>query len=174
MEELYDRQSQDRTSLGIFRPKQILDLEIAEDEQFWKPGFLAALKQSRIWEDRKVTIEPPRKLPFKFSYRFECDDTRCKKNHRMMIEDWEVGALFWKLVDNGASHEEAASKVKDKFLSDLCGTDKDTHFYVGTILAHPKSWVVIGVFYPKKDPPPRASKKTPPKSRSNLRLFDDE
>jgi hypothetical protein len=139
MEELHELQTQDRTSLGIFRPKQILDLEIAQDEQSWKPGFLAALKQARIWEDRKVTKEPPRKLPFRFSYRFECEDSRCKKNHRMMIEDWEVGALFWKLVDNGASPEEASNKVRDKFLLDLCGPDKDTHFYVGTILSHPKA-----------------------------------
>jgi hypothetical protein len=92
----------------------------------------------------------------------------------MMIEDWEVGALLWKLVDSGASHEEAASKVKDKFLSDLCGPSKDTHFYVGTILAHPKSWVAIGVFYPKMVTLPPATKKTPPIGQSNLRLFENE
>ncbi len=38
-------------------------------------------------------------------------------------------------------------------MGELCGADKDTHFFVGTILAHPTSWVVIGVFYPKKEPP---------------------
>ena len=27
------------------------------------------------------------------------------------------------------------------------------NFFVGTILAHPKSWVVIGTYYPKKMPP---------------------
>ncbi len=49
-------------------------------------------------------------------------------------------------------HEEASEKVRDKFLSELCGPDKDTHFYVGTILAYPNTWVVIGVFYPKIKP----------------------
>ena len=67
----------------------------------------------------------------------------------MMIEDWEVGALYWRLVDRGASPDEAANSVKDKFLGELCAADRDTHFYVGTILAHPRSWVVIGVFWPK-------------------------
>ena len=67
----------------------------------------------------------------------------------MMIEDWEFGALFWRLVDKGDSHKVAAGKVKEKFLGELCGPDKDTHFFVGTILNYPKSWVVIGVFYPK-------------------------
>jgi len=70
----------------------------------------------------------------------------------MMIEDWEVGALYWRCVDKGATPPEAAKMVKEKFLNQLCGPDKDTHFYVGTILAHPKSWVVIGVFWPKLKP----------------------
>ena len=85
----------------------------------------------------------------------------------MMIEDWEVGALFWKMVDKGCSHEEASQKVRAKFLGDLCGPDKDIHFYVGTILAYPKTWVVIGVFYPKMK-----SRKT--KSVAGPKLFDEE
>ena len=78
----------------------------------------------------------------------------------MMIEDWEIGALYWRLVDQGASPEEAAKAVKQKFLNELCGETKDTHFYVGTILAHPKTWVVIGVFWPTI--PTRSKKQTPP------------
>lgn len=149
MEDLYSRQVADHTSLGIFRPKQINDLIVSPDEAEWKKGFIAALRQARLWETRTVSQEPPRKVPFKFHYQFECDDERCKRNHRMMIEDWEVGALYWKLVDQGAPPKEAAASVRHKFLEELCGPEKDTHFFVGTILAHPKTWVVIGVFYPK-------------------------
>jgi hypothetical protein len=68
----------------------------------------------------------------------------------MMIEDWEVGALYWRCLDGGASPDEASTAVRQKFLDELCATDRDTHFYVGTILAHPKSWVIIGVFWPRK------------------------
>ena len=67
----------------------------------------------------------------------------------MMIEDWEVGALFWRMVGKGQSHNEAAQKVRDKFLRDICGSDKETYFYVGTVLGY-GTWVVIGLFYPKK------------------------
>jgi hypothetical protein len=173
MEELYDRQAADKTSLGVFRPKQIHDLVIEPAEPQWKPKFLEALKQARLWEDRKVTKQPPRKVPYKFSYRFECDDERCNGKHKMMIEDWEVGALYWRLVDGGANPDDAAAEVRKKFLDDLCGPDKDPHFYVGTILAHPKSWVIIGVFRPKKI---TAKKRTRKKKASdkNLRLFDDD
>ena len=149
MEDLAGRQDVDRTSLGIFRPKEVHDLVVTPDTPKWPPKFVTALRQQRLFEYRETTLVPPRKVPFKFRYHFECDDARCKGNHRMMIEDWEVGALFWRLVDDGASQHEAADGVRDKFLNELCGEDKNTHFYVGTILAHPKSWVVIGVFYPR-------------------------
>jgi len=167
MEDLYDQQKADRTSLGIFRPKKVNDLIISTDASEWPPKFLDALRQQRLFEQRQKTLVPPRKVPFKFHYHFECDDPRCKGNHKMMIEDWEVGALFWKTVDNGCSHKEASQKVRDKLLNDLCGSDKDTHFYVGTILAHPKTWVVVGVFYPK-------IKQRKAKSVAEPTLFDEE
>lgn len=154
MEALYEQQERDGTSLGIFRPKAITDLSISEDSPDWPPKFLAELRQARLFEYRDKTLVPPRKVPFKFHYHFVCDDPRCRGNHKMMVEDWELGVLFWKLVDKGCSHNDAAQKVRDKFFKELCGPDKDTHFYVGTILAHPRTWVIIGLFYPKVRPMP--------------------
>jgi len=66
----------------------------------------------------------------------------------MMIEDWEIAALYWNCVDGGYSPADACRKVKQKFLEEICGPDKDTYFYVGTVLAH-GTWVVIGTFWPK-------------------------
>ncbi len=148
MEDLKEQQRLDKTSLGIFKPKEIYDLTISEDDADWNEGFKHALAQARLWENRTVSREPPRKVPYKFHYHFTCDDSECR-SHRMMIEDWEVGALFWRLVDQGMEQPEAAEKVKRKFLDEICGSKKDTRFFVGTILAHPTSWVVIGVFYPR-------------------------
>jgi hypothetical protein len=153
MEDLRDRQEADRTSLGIFRPKEVTRLIITPDDPEWKAAFQRELQQQRLFEDRKTTLAPPRKVPWKFQYEFVCDDPRCK-GHRMMIEDWEVGALYWKLVDTGATPREAAGDVEKKFLNEICAPDRDTRFFVGTILAHPKSWVVIGLFWPKRKDPP--------------------
>ncbi len=150
MEELYARQEQDKTSLGIFRPKEVFDLVSTPAEADWDLRFKAALMQQRLWENRKASKEPLRKVPFKFQYKFSCDDPQCNGSHKMMIEDWEVGALYWRCVDGGATPDEARTAVKRKFFNQLCASDRDTHFYVGTILAHPKSWVVIGVLWPKK------------------------
>ena len=149
MEELKDRQKADRTSLGVFHPAKIHDLLISDDDADWKPSFKKELAQARLWDRRTVTKVPPRKVPFKFHYKFECDDERCKRNHKMMVVDWEAGVLYWRLVDEGATPSEAAGKVRDKFLNQMCGTDRDTHFFVGTTGAF-GTWVVIGLFWPKK------------------------
>ncbi len=154
IEELQEKKKKDKTSLGIIKPKEVFDLAITPEIPKWSAPQLAALKQARLWETRKNTRVPPRKVPWKFQYCFLCNDPRCKGNHKILIEDWEVGALYWREVDKGKSPEEAAQSVKKKFLENICGPDKDTYFYVGTILAH-GSWVVIGVFYPKKKKEPQ-------------------
>ncbi len=151
MEALWEAQKSDRTSLGIFKPRKIHDLLVqALEEPDWDPSFLEALKQARLWDDRKNTLQPPRKMPFKLSYQFECDDPRCKGNHQMMIEDWEVSALYWRLVDGGARPNDAVQQVRSKFLNVLCAPSRDTHFFVGTVLEH-GTWVIIGIWRPKKE-----------------------
>lgn len=148
MEALREIQDSDRTSLGVFKPKIVHDLVVSPDERQWKLEYLQELKQMRIWETRKASLRPLRKIPLKFHYLFECDDPRCN-GHKMSIHDWETGALFWNCIDRGDSEDVAAEKVRDKFLRDICGPDKDTYFFVGTVHGHPKSWIVLGTFYPK-------------------------
>ncbi len=50
MEDLYDQQERDRTSLGIFKPSKINDFLMKPDSAEWKPSFLAELKQQRLWD----------------------------------------------------------------------------------------------------------------------------
>lgn len=148
LEELRELQDIDHRSLGVIRPKSINDLIIVPDNPRWKTSFEAANQQGRFWEQRTASRIMPRKLPFKFQYVFDCDDIRCR-GHRMMIEDWEVGALYWRIVGQGYDAESAAQRVRDKFLSEVCAADRDTHFFVGTVSGHPRSWVIIGVFWPR-------------------------
>ena len=74
-----------------------------------------------------------------------------------MIEDWELGVLYWNCLKAAHGAARAAlEKVKQKFDDDF-RTNKDLYLFLGTT----KEWhlrraknpfVIIGVFYPKKEP----------------------
>ena len=66
----------------------------------------------------------------------------------MHIEGWGVGVLYWKCVDNGDTPEEAAQKVKSKFLNVIFAPDRNSYFFVGTVKGY-GTWVTIGTFWPK-------------------------
>jgi hypothetical protein len=140
LKESYDK---DLTSLGIVRPAEILDLNIEKVERNWKPKWQARFDQLNLFEQHKRLT----KIPYKFSYVFTCEDS--DKPHKAMIEDWELGVLFLKEVENKGSEEAAVESVRNKFLSELCQTDNDTRFYMGTRWPF-NTWMVLGVFYPPK------------------------
>ena len=136
---LYD---DSKISLGVVRPIEILDLIIEPADREWKPSGQNALKQIRLWGESPKPLE---KIPFKFSHIFECKDSL--KPHKTMIEDWELGVLFLKERDRLGNEERAANSVKEKYLNEMCGSNKDTRFFMGTTFPY-NSWVVVGVFWP--------------------------
>jgi hypothetical protein len=142
LEALYDN---DKTSLGVVRPTEVLDLEIEPSEREWKPEWQATLRQFNLFHGEPKELK---KLPFKFSYVFRCADTG-DRPHRAMIEDWELGVLFLKEVERLGSEEAAASNVKKKFFNEICGPGKDTRFFMGTVFPY-NTWVVIGTFWPPR------------------------
>lgn len=142
--------NEDGTSLGIVRPSRILDMEIERIDAEWNPKQQGILSQQRLFGEHPKDLE---KIPYKFSYVFECEDN--DKPHKAMCEDWELGVLFIKERERLGSDEAAAESVKNKFLNDLCSPKKDTRFFVGTIFPY-NTWVILGVFYPPKmDDQPR-------------------
>lgn len=149
LDELKEQFNMDQTSLGIFKPRVIEDLVVSPVSSTWKPEFLAALKQGRLWEDRTASLQPLRKVPHTFRYKFKCNDERCN-GHKLSIHDWELGSLYWKMIDQGNSDAEAVELVRFKFFDELCSEKNDTYFFVGTTKDRFNSWIVLGVFYPKK------------------------
>lgn len=132
----------DKTSLGIVRPQRVLDVKVEPAEREWKPEWTELYDQMLLFGEQPKKLT---KLPFKWSYTFECADST--KPHNAMIEDWELGVLFLKLREK---HDEttAAQKVREKYL-DICAPDRDTRFFMGTTFPF-NSWVVVGVFWPPK------------------------
>jgi hypothetical protein len=72
------------------------------------------------------------KVPYKFYYKF-VDDSG--KFSRLMIEDWEIGQLFWNCLRDA---------------------ENDLYFFLGTTMEWHRRrsnnpFVIIGVFYPMKE-----------------------
>jgi len=132
-------------SLGIIRPREISDFIAEETDREWPPKFQKIFDQLRLFGPKQKPLE---KIPYKFSYVFKCEDPNCK-GHKKMIEDWEIGELYRKMRDKYMNEEKAVADVKNKFYDVVCGKGKDTYFYVGTVLRY-GSWIILGVFYPKK------------------------
>ena len=94
LQELIDKSKKDGTSLAMFKPSKILGFTAEEVERDWDPDKLAILKalsqQLNLFqtpEEIEEEFKVVRKVPYKFSYKFE-DDTG--KQSTMMIEDWEI------------------------------------------------------------------------------------
>lgn len=134
----------DKTSLGIVRPKRILDLRIKVADKEWKPEWRNLFSQLTLFGPPQ---KPLRKIPYTFHYVFECEDS--DKPHVAMCEDWELGVLFLNEASRLGSDELAAESVKKKFLGELCRADKDTRFFMGTFFPY-NTWLVLGVFWPPK------------------------
>lgn len=141
LRQLYDI---DRTSLGIVQPTRVHNVVIEEADREWKPEWQALFQQLQLFGPPPKLLK---KIPFKFSYVFECSDS--EKPHKAMIEDWELGVLFLNEVDRLGDEERAAASVRAKYLDEMCAPNRDTRLFVGTTFPY-NSWVVLGVFWPPK------------------------
>ncbi len=70
-----------------------------------------------------------------------------------MIEDWELGQLYWNCLKSSDGNEDlACKKVKQKYFDEFI--EKDLHFFLGTTRQFhkiaPNPFIIIGAFYPSK------------------------
>jgi len=71
-----------------------------------------------------------------------------------MIEDWEIGQLYWNCLRRHEGDEaKACADVKKKYFDDFAKT-KDLYLFLGTTRVHHlrarNPFVIIGTFHPKK------------------------
>ncbi len=140
-------------SLATFKPTEITGFEIVKDTREWKDEWLELRKQGDLFVNVKSPETLIPKLPYKFFYKFKDDSG---KPSRLMIEDWEIGALYWNCLKSAEGNEDIAlKKVREQYEANFI-KNKDLYLFLGTT----KEWhmrrannpfVIIGVFYPKKE-----------------------
>jgi len=142
--ELRRRQQSDGTSLGAFRPAEILDV-VATKSRDWEASKRALAAQGTLLgpADR----EPLQPIPWTFHYRYRCAEGNCP-GHEQTIIDWELGQA-WRSWP-AASDADRTEKIRDKWLNDLAGPGKDTVFLVGNMHRYPRNFLILGVYYPPR------------------------
>ncbi len=160
LSELINKAKTDGTSLALFKPAQIVDFVIEKSEREWNTEKLQSLyaqsQQLNMFQtqeeiEREFRVVP--KVPYKFSYLLKDDSS---KQSKMMIEDWEIGMLYFNcLRDSNGDEKVAVEKVKQKYLTEF--SKRDLYLILGTTKQFhnvaPNPFIIIGVFYP---PPPSA------------------
>jgi hypothetical protein len=139
-------------SIGMLRPKVIHRL-VKEPADPWTERERAALRQEQmgLGEQQPQQLRELEQIPWSFSYEFECEDPTCA-SHRLTIFDWELGESYRRWSRSDPEHWE--DLIRQRYERELPG--KDLHLVVGTLAAHPKTFVIIGLVYPPRSEMHRA------------------
>lgn len=155
------------TSLAVFKPTEIIDFVWEPCAKDWDEKKVKAIYQRALQgnifdsdEEREVRrhFKIVDKVPYEFSYVFKSEDGKVRK---LMIEDWEVGALFRQCVEYyKISEEEACIKVKEKYFDEFA-KKKDLYFFLGTTKRYhsfaKNPFIIIGTFTPPLPKPQQPS-----------------
>ena len=136
----YDK---DKTSLGIIKPKELLDflksgdLQIFEHESWSFTLNLDGIKIPQVTQ-----------IPHIFKYRFKCNCCG-DGEHIMQCEDWELFESYRSWGKRYSNAEILWEKLKDKYLTWMI-EKRDLHFIMGMYSQYP-TWFIVGIYYPPKN-----------------------
>lgn len=157
--ELIQKANDNELSLAIFKPKEIKAFKIEQTSREWDKDKIKRIeqniKQPELFSSEeeqylKETFQLVKKVPYVFSYTFT--DSKGKSS-TLMIEDWEIGQLYWNCVKNSDGDEKKALEdVENKYMNEFM--KKDLLLFLGTTRQfHGRAknpFVITGVFYPPK------------------------
>ncbi len=138
-------------SLSVVRTTEPPELTITERDpkqlRKWTELAEAISSQPSLFDD--TTKKKPKidVVPWRFRYKYRCLASNCN-GHDQTIVDWEAVAL-WRNVRYDSDWQD---KMRQKFVSQLWASDRDTVLFVGNQEQHPQSFLVLGVFWPPDQP----------------------
>ncbi len=150
---LEDSSSDRRVSLAVIKPTQVTGFEYEADEREWPEAWLHRNRQLDLFRTEE-DIKTIRKVPYNFYYRFTTESD--PNPHRIMVTDWEIGALYWNCMKTTNDDEkQALQMVRQKYFCEFTES-KDLYFIMGSHFVHhakgyPNPFMIVGVFYPPRD-----------------------
>ncbi|HVA20109.1 MAG TPA: hypothetical protein VMU55_08035 [Solirubrobacteraceae bacterium] len=98
-------------------------------------------------EERVSQLRELEHAPWTFRYRYECDEPGCR-THTQSIIDWEIARFYRRIRD----FDDWRERMKAQWVGKLYGVGRDTAFFVGNMHQHPRSFLVLGVWWPLRRP----------------------
>jgi hypothetical protein len=138
-------------SLAVVRPAGMPELLITErDEQQldrWRQWARAIAAQPSLFDDPTVKKPDIEIIPWRFRYRYRCRAPSCN-GHAQTIVDWEAVALY----RNVRRYRNWQELMRQKLVGELWGDDRDTVLFVGNMEQRPWNFLVLGIFWPPRQP----------------------
>lgn len=126
-------------SLGLVKPRDVrLTVEVNPN---YRP-LDRALVQADLFGHEKDLLE---ESPVIAKFRYKCGSGKCG-GHQQTLIDWESGQLARRNRAQGP--DEMVRLHRERFLDQMCGAGRDTHFYVGNMHQHPGDFLVLGLWSP--------------------------
>lgn len=145
---LMDENKATHRSLGIIKPDpDSLKFKIRpaanSDKEDQQVADLVYQQQSSLLEDPLKPIDRP---THSFSYEYTCDG----HPHRHQIHDWEVQAAFMHYKSRYKTEAKALEMMTQEYQHNI--PTRNLHFIMGTMKAHPQTFILIGLLRTGLDP----------------------
>ncbi|WP_322973900.1 hypothetical protein [Actinacidiphila oryziradicis] len=130
--------------MGIFRPAEVTGFRLASAEP-WPTSKAALADQLDMFDQDLSRLEW---VPLEFRYSFRCADKECP-GHAMGLKDWEAGESYRKFLRK-YGERAVQDKLRERWFDRMFTPDRAVHCFVGNISAHPKTFMLLGLFYPQR------------------------
>lgn len=140
-------QAANGTSLAMIRPKEIKGLVIDKAKPWTAKERAYVLQQNlELGAETPKQLRDLEQIPWKFSYRFICDDDACITTHKLSVIDWEIGESYRKWsVAYGDAWRDAIRKRYEQELP-----ARDLRFVLGNLAKRQHTFVIIGLVRPPR------------------------
>lgn len=152
LEDLQMKQAEDRTSLGVVTPKEILGITIQdrteESKETFEQKMSFLMRQSEAQKRQLEMFEEytPQEfkgldfVPSRLKVRWKCYGKDCQTHHTQIL-DWEI-------IE--AQRKFGMEKAKEHLENYLNLDERAIKFFMGNIHIYPTAFTIVGLWYPKK------------------------